>query len=300
MSSHQTAKTRYVTSGKGIKFAYRRLGAAQGTTLLLLTHFRGVMDTWDPILINALASCRSLILHDPPGVGLSSGETATTVRQAADDVLEFLHLIDQQEIDVLGFSLGGFVAQLVALNADPAVLKVRKLVLAGTGPSAGPETSRTPNEDVGTHAGAKDVKSETFEALFFPRTREGKTASEDFWDRIHERSLSTSGEERATFVSDSFLDGGKGLQAQGAQTGSWSNPETTKGLDGSYDRLEELRIPILVANGHDDYMVPTANSFVIQQKVPNGQFIIHPRSGHGFLFQFAAQFARDVVGFLEA
>ncbi|KAK0639501.1 Alpha/Beta hydrolase protein [Cercophora newfieldiana] len=301
MATHQTAKTQYISTSRSPKFAYRRLGTSPGTPLLILTHFRGVMDNFDPLLINTLSQSRSLILADYVGVGLSTGDVATTVAQSAADILEFLSLIGETEIDVLGFSLGGMVAQLVALNADPAKLKVRKLIIAGTTPSAGPGIEASPNaQDVNEKGGAQNVDIEVFKTLFFPRNREGAIAVEQWWARINERGVSTSGEEPATFLSQGYADGAKGLMAQGAQIASWSGVETSRGEEGSFERLKGLRIPVLVANGHDDYMVPTVNSWVAQQQLPNAQLIVYPNSGHGFLFQYAALFAKHVVLFLEA
>lgn len=253
MSTHQTAKTQYVVTPKGTKFAFRRLGTNPGTPLLLLVHFRGTMDKWDPLLVNTLAAYRPVILFDYAGVGFSTGEVATSIRQSANDVIQFLQLIHEEEVDILGFSIGGFVAQLIALNPDLKTLRVRKLILAGTEPSAGPDTLATPHKDVLVWAGAKDLTLETFQVLFFPRNTKGKAAAEAWWARLHERTPSTSGEEVSKWLSDGFDDEGKGLQAQGAQLAAFANPETSQGLEGSYGRLEELKLPVLVANGKVSY-----------------------------------------------
>ncbi|KAK3368565.1 Alpha/Beta hydrolase protein [Podospora didyma] len=302
MSTHQTAKTQYLSIPSGSTLAYRRLGTGSpGTPLLILTHFRGVMDLFDPLLLNTLAATRSIITVDYSGVGLSTGPVATSVHQSADNILSFLSLLgDVTEIDVLGFSLGGMVAQLVALNADPNLLRVRKLIVAGSTPSAGEGILATPNDDVATWAGGKDITVDAFLTLFFPKTREGDAAGRQWWARIHERSVATSGEEPATWLSAGYLDGGAGLQAQVAQVSAWGNPGASTGLEGSFERLVELKIPVFVANGHDDYMIPTSNSFVMQQKLPNGQLVVYPKSGHGFLFQYAALFAKHALLFLEA
>lgn len=249
MSTHQTAKTQFAISPTGIKYAYRRLGTGPGTPLLLLIHFRGTMDQWDPLLINTLAASRPLILVDYAGVGHSTGEVATTFRQSGDNVLELLNLIGETEIDLLGFSIGGYVAQFVALNADPKTLRIRKLILAGTGTTAGPDIPASPNTDVGAVSCVPEITVETFQTLFFPKTREGTFASEQWWARINERGPATSGEERSDFLSTGYVDGGKGIKAQGSQLSTGANLETSKGLDGAYGRLEELKMPVLVANG---------------------------------------------------
>jgi pimeloyl-ACP methyl ester carboxylesterase len=249
MSSQQTAKTQFAVSRIGTKYAYRRIGTSSGAPLLLLTHFRGVMDTWDPAVVNSLAARRPVILFDYAGAGHSTGEVATTVRQSAADVIEFLGLVGETDVDILGFSLGGMVAQLVALNADPQSLRVRKLILAGTGTSAGPGVTASPNQDVGEHAGAANPTVDTFKVLFFPKTRAGNIAADAWWDRIHERTAITSGEEPTTLLSTGYVDGGKGIQAQVAQLTSFANPETSQGEEGAFARLPGLKIPILVANG---------------------------------------------------
>lgn len=249
MSTHQTAKTRYIDGSNGTKFAYRRLGTGSGTPLLFLIHFRGVMDRWDPLLVNSIAERRPVILVDYPGVGLSAGEVATTVRQAAAQITEFLGLIGEPEVDVLGFSIGGLVAQLLALNADPAVLKVRKLILAGTGPTYGPGVETTTN-DIAGWAGGPEIALKNFQVLFFPQTPGGTKASEDWWDRIHERSPATSGEETADYLSQGYADGGKGVKAQTGLAISFQNAEVTQGLGGSIARLHELKMPVLIAQGH--------------------------------------------------
>ena len=128
---HQSAQTQYVSNGD-IQYAYRRFGNASGVPLLFLIHFRGTMDYWDPLLINTLAASRPVILFDNAGVGQSSGNVANTIKGMAQHVIDFLSLIKAKEIDLLGFSMGGQVAQLVSLNAPSGL--VRKLIIAGSGP----------------------------------------------------------------------------------------------------------------------------------------------------------------------
>ncbi|KAK0738786.1 Alpha/Beta hydrolase protein [Schizothecium vesticola] len=243
------------------------------------------MDKLDPLLVNLLAAHRPVLTLDLPGVGLSTGPAATTVAQAADQVLAFLAALGlpSVDIDVLGFSLGGMVAQLVALNADPTSLRVRRLILAGTAPSAGEGVIAAPEAARVAEVGAtRDVGLETFKELFFPRTEEGAAAAEAWWGRIHERSKGTNGgEEVATWVSQGYEDGAEGLKAQGSQIGTWAASETTQGREGSFERLGGW-------------------GWVLQQRLPNAQLIIYPKSGHGFLFQYAELFAKHALTFLEA
>ncbi|RBA18328.1 hypothetical protein FPRO05_10623 [Fusarium proliferatum] len=300
MATQQTAKTQYVKSPNGATFAYRQIGNASGIPLVLLTHFRGTMDKWDPAIVNSFAKNRRIITVDYAGVGLSTGDVATSMRQSAADITQFVELIGEKEIDLLGFSIGGYVAQMVALNADPSKVKVRKLILAGTGTSYGPDLVYSQNKDVGSVAGVKDVDINVFKTLFFPKNAAGDAAAEAWWSRIHERSAATSGEEASLWLSSGYKDGGKGLMGQVTQGHNFTEtPEKSKGEDGAYDRLPDLKIPVLVANGSNDYMIPTPNSYLIYQKVPNGQLILYPNSGHGFLFQYAPTFVKHVETFLE-
>ncbi|KAL6906612.1 Alpha/Beta hydrolase protein [Trichoderma evansii] len=297
MTTHQTAKTSYVPYRDG-KIAYRRFGASSGVPLLFLVHFRGTMDKWDPLLINSIAASRPVILVDYVGVGQSTGIVANNFREWGDDMLAFLSLIGVKEVDIFGFSLGGFVAEMMTLNADPSKLKIRKLILVGTGASVGPGVETSPNDYV-QYAAVPDIELSHLKVLFFPHNAVGEKAAEQWWARIQERNESTSGEVPSEFLSTGYKDGGVGLKAQGEALEKWFNRETSSGLEGSYDRLEQIDIPVLIANGSDDFMIPTLNSFNIQQKLPNATLHVYPNSGHGFHYQYAEKFAKQTILFLE-
>lgn len=247
MATHQTAKTSYVPYRDG-KIAYRRFGASSGVPLLFLIHFRGTMDKWDPLLINSIAASRPVILLDYVGVGQSTGIVANNFREWADDMLEFLNLIDVKEVDIFGFSLGGFVAEMMTLNADPSKLKIRKLILVGTGASVGPGVETTSNDYV-TYAAGPDPAVSNLKVLFFPHNSVGDKAAEEWWARIQERNESTSGEVPSEWLSEGYKDGGVGLKAQADALEKWFHQEKSRGLEGSYDRLEQIDIPVLIANG---------------------------------------------------
>lgn len=263
MTTHQTAKTSYVPYRDG-KIAYRRFGAPSGVPLLFLIHFRGVMDKWDPLLINSIAASRPVILVDYVGVGLSTGIIANNFREWGDDMLNFLSLIHVKEVDLLGFSLGGFVAQMMTLNADPSKLKVRKLILVGTATSAGPDIEKTPNDYI-PYAASADSGLTAMKVLFFPQNPVGDKAAEEWWARIQERNETTSGEVPSDWLSAGHADGGAGLKTQADALEKWSNPETSRGAEGAYDRLEQIDIPVLIANGsvsenmHKSNLVATTN-----------------------------------------
>lgn len=297
MATHQIAKTQYVSSGD-VKYAYRRFGREGGIPLLFLIHFRGHMDLWDPLLINSLAATRPVILFDNAGVGKSSGEVADTINGMAQHVLTFLHAIDVHKLDLLGFSMGGYIAQMVTLNGGGLV---RRLIIAGSGLSHGEDAADHPVERqkaVGQIAGAPvpDYDS-TFSTLFFYPSPTSQAAGRAWWSRVHERNESTSGEPRSEVVSYQYADGGAGVKAMVAASQAFKSPE--KRADGSYDRLGEIRIPVFVANGKDDFMIPTRHTYVLQQKLADARAKIFPDSGHAFLYQFAEEFAGDVGRFLD-
>ncbi len=261
MSTHQTAKTEFISSADdAITFAYRRFGtpSADGVPLLFLIHFRGTMDKWDPLLINSVAGHREVILVDYAGLGQSSGRVATSFRDSAADIATFLSSTGVKEVDVLGFSIGAFVAQLLALNhssVDGKVgLTIRKLIIAGSSSSLGPDMPETAN-DYKTPATGATLKVDGFKALFFPRNAVGESAADEWWARIGERNERSSGEVPSEWGSQDFADGGVAVQAQGEAYGKFLSKEGSKGLDGSYDRLAGLAMPVLVAQGSVSHLL---------------------------------------------
>lgn len=295
---HQNAKTEYVSNGD-IEYAYRRMGQSTGVPLLCLIHHRGTMDFWDPLLINTFASARPVILFDNAGVGQSTGTVADTVKGMAQHVIDFISLLELKEIDLLGFSLGGMCAQMVALNAPSGT--IRRLIIAGSTPSIGEGMIRHPPEqqqEVGKLATLAVCDYDNcFYRLFFYPSATSQEAGRAWWKRVHERNQSTSGEERSELVSTNYADGGAGLKAMIGAGQAFNDP--SKRADASYDRLEELKMRVFIGQGHEDFMIPTVNSYVMQQKVPNGRLKIYPDSGHGFLYQFAEEFGKDVNDFLD-
>lgn len=206
------------------------------------------MDKWDPLLVNSLAKHRPLILVDHPGIGKSTGRVAPSFRQSAEDIIEFLGLLKITEVDILGFSIGAFVAQMVALNRDPKVLKVRHLIIAGSSASVGPDMPATTNDYV-THATAGKLEVDHFKMLFFPKNAEGDAAAEAYWERLKERNMETSREEPADWASQDPIDCGAAMQTQGQAYAAFLTAETSQGVEGSYGRLYELDMPVLVAQG---------------------------------------------------
>jgi pimeloyl-ACP methyl ester carboxylesterase len=279
MTSHLTAPTQFVTAN-GIRYAYRRFGTESGTPLIFLQHFRGGMDHWDPAVTDALAANRPVILFNNTGVASSSGETPDTVEAQADDAATFVGALGLTQVDVLGFSIGGYVAQALTLR-HPSL--VRRLVLVGTKPRAGDDTDRHP--DVNTVGTRHDIPTlEDFQFLFFEPSPSSQAASETFWERRHRRTIDTDPPTS-----------NQTMQAQVAAIVDWKQPHGEP-----FAELATITQPTLVVNGNRDVMVPTINSYVLAQHIPNAELIIYPDSGHGSLFQYPDLFVTHVTRFLDA
>ena len=277
--SHLTAPTQFVTSN-GVRYAYRRFGAETGTPLIFLQHFRGGMDHWDPAVTDGLAANRPVILFNNTGAASSSGETPNRVEAQADDAAAFVGALDLTQVDVLGFSIGGYVAQALTLR-HPAL--VRRLVLVGTKPRAGDDTDRHP--DVNTVGTRHDIPTlEDFQFLFFAPSPSSQAAGESFWERRHRRTTDTDPPTSQ-----------QTMHAQVAAIVDWKQPHGEPFAD-----LATITQPTLVVNGNHDIMVPTINSYLLAQHIPNAELIIFPDSGHGSLFQYPDLFVTYVARFLDA
>jgi pimeloyl-ACP methyl ester carboxylesterase len=275
-----TAPNRAVEAANGVTYAYRRLGdASGGPPLVLLQHFRGNLDNWDPALVDALASMREVILFDNAGVGGSTGDTPRTVTAMAHDALRFLEALGLREVDMLGFSLGGFVAQELVLIRPRLV---HRLVLAGTGPQGG-EHMHGFADEVFANAMRDEPGAEDLLALFFERSVTSIAAGREFVQRI--------------FARTDDRDADTTLETRDAQVDAihtWGIPDPSR-----LERLAGITQPVLVANGDNDRMVPTRNSYLLADRLPNARLKIYPDAGHGFLFQYPAEFSAQVAAFLS-
>lgn len=260
----------------GVPFAYRELGTDNGVPLVFLHHLMAVLDDWDPRVIDGIAAHRRVIAFDNRGIGASGGTVPDTVEQMGQDAIAFIRALGLSQVDILGFSLGGGVAQMVALQAPDLV---RRLILAGTGPRGGGGIDEITKIAVFAYLKAALTLSDPRNFLFFPRTPEGKRAAKDYLNRLKERS---TGRDKPI-----------SLQARRAQL----KAIRSAGLSAP-DDLSVITQPVFVANGDKDLMVDSAHSVDMARRLPNSRLTIYPDSGHGGVFQHHQAFVVEVLDFL--
>jgi len=276
--SHVTAPTLYVET-KGTRFAYRRFGERSETPLVLMPHFRAGLDHWDPAVTDGFAKHRTVILFDNAGVAKSSGLTPGTIEAMADDAADFLSAIGCARIDLLGFSIGGYIAQAFALRHGN---RLRRLLLVGTGPRGGVVSTDPHFREYGasTDPATGETGFEAFMYLFFTPSALSQAAGKAFWDRRH---LRTTDVDRPSTPQT--------MAGQRAAITAWAQSEAVGAA---------IRHPTLVASGSHDIMIPTENSYTLSQQIPDAQLIIYPDSGHASLFQYPELFVKHAEIFLAA
>jgi pimeloyl-ACP methyl ester carboxylesterase len=274
-----TVDTRRI-EGKSAIYAYRDFGVASSSPpLVLLTRFRATMDHWDPAFLDLLASERRVILFDNAGVSESSGEVASTFAGMAETAVDFITALGLKKVDLLGWSIGGFVGQIVALDRPGLV---RRLLVVGSGPGGVPGS---PAQDprVPQMMTAPVSTEEHFLYLFFGLDEESQRVGKESLKRLEPR-LSKS---HADVSAEAW---GRQLQA----IMKWA------GGDGSaWNRLEEITIPVLVANGAHDVMVDAGDSFAMVQRLKNATALFYGDAGHAFLFQHPDEFGKATLDFLR-
>jgi pimeloyl-ACP methyl ester carboxylesterase len=270
-----------VRAANGIDYAYRDTGekASGAVPLVLLQHFRGNLDNWDPALIDALGRGRRVITFDNAGVGGSTGTTPHTVEQMARDAIAFLAAMDLSQVDVLGFSIGSFVAQQIALTR-PAL--VRRLVLASAAPQGAAGMHGWSPEVIGA-IGTPQTSQEEYLDVFFAPSPSSQKAGQQALGRMYAR---TEDRDAATTWAT--------REAQYDAVCTWGIPD-----HGLLQRVSCLQVPVFVANGDSDPMILPQYSYLLAGLIPQALLKIYPDSAHGFLFQHYADYAADVEAFLK-
>lgn len=256
--------------------AYRDLGPRDGVPVILPEPLGAVLDNFDPRIVDGLASRHRVIATDYRGIGGSGGAAPLTVDEMARDAIALIRTLGFEQVDLFGFSLGGFVAQDIALKAPDLV---RKLILTGTGPAGGKDIDKVwaVSEPL-IQRGASEGKDPKF-FLFFTSSDTGRQAAEDFLGRLQERKVNRDNEA----TPEAFQRQLQAIEAWGRQ---------------SPQNLGSIRIPVLVANGDQDVMVPTENSHDLARRIPNAQLVIYEDAGHGGIFQNHADFVSKALVFL--
>jgi pimeloyl-ACP methyl ester carboxylesterase len=276
-SPSAAATTEYVDAPSG-RLAYRRFGPRRGTPLVLATRFRGTIDHWDPALLDLLATERDVIVFDNVGTGRSTGEPPTTIDDLAAGLLSFIGALELSEVDLLGWSLGGIAVQAAALHASALV---RRLVVAASSPGGGVPGQPAPDARVWEVATKQSNADEDFLYLFFPDTAAGRARGLASLRRIDARAL----DHAHVPVSPSTV------AAQLSVVTSIGS--------SIWERLPELAMPVLVANGARDVMIDAYASFAMVRVLPDAKLVLYSDAGHGFLFQHVEDFAREVLAFLR-
>ena len=277
--TYGTASTLRVTADNAIEYAYRELGDGD-VPLVLLQHFRGNLDNWDPALIDALAAERRVVTFDNVGVGATSGTTPNTVEAMAQDAIAFLEAMGFKRVDLLGFSIGGFVAQEIAL-IRPDLL--RRVVLASSAPQGAAGMHGWAPEVIGA-VGEPETSPEGYVSVFFAPTKTSLEAGQQAAGRIF--GGRTSGRDEPTTWQT--------RQAQYDAVCAWGIPNHSL-----LQRVAAIELPVFVANGDSDPMILPRYSYLLAGLLPDARVTIYPDSAHGFLFQHHSQFAADVHAFLE-
>jgi pimeloyl-ACP methyl ester carboxylesterase len=278
VSSYSSLPNKIVSAPNGVDYAYRDAGEGD-VPLVLLQHFRGNLDNWDPALVDDLGATRRVIAFDNAGVGASTGATPHVIDQMAHDAIEFITAMGFSQADILGFSIGSFVAQEIAL-IRPAL--VRNLVLASSAPKGAAAMHGWAPDVIGA-VGKPETSPDEYLGVFFTQSSSSRQAGQAALGRMYSRTQDR--DEQTTWAT---------REAQYDAVCTWGIPDHAR-----LQRLSCLDMPVLVANGDSDPMILPHYSYLLAGLIPQARVKIYPDSAHGFLFQHHAEFAADVDAFLR-
>lgn len=273
---HQSATTKFIEVD-GASYAYRLFGKKSGIPIVLLQHFTGTMDNWDPAITDGLAEYFPVVLFDNKGIGASSGETPSTIEAMAKDAISFIKALGFKKVNLLGFSMGGFISQQIVFD-EPTL--INKLLLVGTGPRGGEGIGEITKPLI---ASASMSKDEQKLYMFYETTSASQALGKEALERINKRI-----EHRDPDASQ------PAIQAQLQSIMQWAESDST-----ALHQLKNIHQPVLVINGSNDIVVPTINSYLLFQHLPNAKLSLYPDSGHGSLFQYPELFLTEVIAFLK-
>ncbi len=262
----------------GTKFVYRELGPDNGMPVIFLNHLGAELDRWDPRIVDGIANRHRVIVFNNRGIGGSEGKTPNSVEAMARDAVAFIRALGFTQVDLLGFSLGGFISQVIALE-EPQL--VRKIILAGTGPAGGTGIDKVTSITIHDMIkGALTFKHPEY-YLFFTESNEGRRSAREFLARLKER---TKDRDKSVSIA-AFIAQLKAIHAWGRQSPA---------------DLSRVLHPVLVANGDHDKMVPSTNSVDLNRRLSNSELVLYDDAGHGGIFQYHSAFVESAIKFFEA
>jgi len=273
---HETAPTQFINAN-GNRYAYRVLGDKPGIPLIMFQHFTGTMENWDPAVTNGLAEEFKVILFDNKGVGASEGTTPDKIGDMAKDAADFITALGYTKINLFGFSMGGFITQQLALDHPEFV---NKMILAGTGPKGGYGIADIV-KPLGEVSNMSDDDQKLY--LFYSPSENSRRIGKSVLEQMHKRQVDR--DPNATQES---------VMAQLQAIISWGQPD-----EEFRNKLKSITVPVLVANGNNDIVVPTINSYNLIQYLPNAKLSLYPDSNHGGIFQYHDLFLTEAIPFLN-
>jgi pimeloyl-ACP methyl ester carboxylesterase len=276
--SYGSAPNQLIRAGNGIDYAHREIGSST-VPLVLLQHFRGNLENWDPQLVDALAAQRRVIAFDNAGVGATTGTTPDTIEQMARDAIAFIATLNAPHVDILGFSIGSFVAQEIALIRPDVV---RRLVLASAAPRGGAGMHGWAPEVINA-VGQPQPDPNGYLDVFFTSSAASRQAGQETLGRIYGRTSDV--DEPTTWAT---------RQAQYDAVCDWGIPN-----HAALQRVSAIGHPVFIANGDSDPMILPHFSYLLAGLIPQASVKIYADAAHGFLFQHASEFAADVTEFLD-